>query len=511
MKKFRILLLSLITAISCLKVQAQLPANTTANIEVQGIVTTANTVPFWMRSNQYGSIPLSGPSISLLAAINKGYSFETVSLYDKRPKLLDWGYGFEARANAGKGTNVQLIEASIKARLSIFQLKIGRAKDVMGFNGDTVSLTSGNFAVSGNALGVPKVEISIPEYYTLPIFNGLISFKGNFSHGWLGRSTISFNYTQDPEGNREYKRPETYLHQKSIYGRLGRPNSHLKLYGGFSHQAFWGSEKEVNGPNFKLTPLQTFVYVATGKAYGAKGIPRSKIGNQIGSIDLGADYAFENFKLILYRQNFYDVGALSKLANIRDGLNGISIENLYFEDEAAGWKWKKILFEHFYTKDQAGYPWSITTNSGDEDYYNNYYYAQGWSYKGDGLGNPLITPLRHARKNQINSPGDYFINNRVNAWHLGVLGGLNQYELALKLTYSNNFGTFGTSPYGKTTGEYKGVAPFGIFTQVKQFSFFGEAGMPLKNNLKGSLAASFDSGRLLNNSFGLIVKIKKNL
>ena len=32
----------------------------------------------------------------------------------------------------------------------------------------------------------------------------------------------------------------TYLHQKSLYGRFGKPEWKLKLYGGFNHQVIVG-------------------------------------------------------------------------------------------------------------------------------------------------------------------------------------------------------------------------------------------------------------------------------
>src|SRR5690606_21831658 len=88
--------------------------------------------------------------------------------------------------------------------------------------------------------------------------------------------------------------PITYLHQKSLYGRIGRDSWKLKLYGGFNHQVMWGNAQDVYGPNFDLSKLKTFFYAITGKAYGNNKIFKSKIGNQIGSIDLGGEYDFEN-------------------------------------------------------------------------------------------------------------------------------------------------------------------------------------------------------------------------
>ncbi|WP_316746773.1 capsule assembly Wzi family protein [Pedobacter gandavensis] len=491
-------------------VQAQKP-EIKYSLEAQAIGTTNKVVPFWMRSNQFGSIPLSGLSGSFIGKAEKDYSTYLLSDSLRKKKLFDWGFGFEARANAGKDANVQLISAYAKARMGVFQLKAGRSKDVMGLNGDTV-LSSGNFAVSGNAPGIPKLELSIPDYYTLPVFGGLFAVKGNFVHGWIGRTRILDSIIAGPTIKYYIKdtKPVSYFHQKSLYVRLGKADWRFKAYGGFNHQVFWGNEQAAYGDNFKLSPAETFLYVVRGKSYGTKGVPTSKIGNQLGSIDLGMEYDFNDMKVMLYRQTFYDVGALSKLANIKDGLNGLSVENKRFNPQSSGFAWKKILLEVFYSKDQAGYPWSTPTKSGDEDYYNNFYYKNGWSYQGMGIGNPLITPRHDARSGQAVKPADYFINNRVVALHAGLSGRLYNWDFMTKVTYSNNYGTFGTSKYGNSTGSIKSPVNSEIFETVPQFSFYLEGSKPLKNGYSAGFATAVDQGKLLNNSFGLMLKLKKD-
>jgi len=52
------------------------------------------------------------------------------------------------------------------------------------------SLTSGAWAVSGNVIGIPKVQISIPELYSLLVFVKLFAFKGNYDHGWIGEGSF---------------------------------------------------------------------------------------------------------------------------------------------------------------------------------------------------------------------------------------------------------------------------------------------------------------------------------
>src|SRR5690606_14947528 len=165
--------------------------------------TSNDVVPFWMRSNQFGSIPLDGASGGVLVRAAKNYIYkgEWTDRIETSVSNWDWGYGLEARANVGSTTKVQLIDAHVKARYAMFEAKLGRTKDIMGLNGDTL-LSSGNFAVSGNALGVPMLDIRIPEYYRLPWWDGLFSFKGNFANGYMGKMPIDTglytNYTPEP-------------------------------------------------------------------------------------------------------------------------------------------------------------------------------------------------------------------------------------------------------------------------------------------------------------------------
>ncbi|WP_354304992.1 capsule assembly Wzi family protein [Pedobacter sp. UYP1] len=508
-----ILVSAALLALTC-QLKAQTFKGIKAEVETQAIGTTSGVVPFWMRSNQFGSTPSPGASASFMARFHRDYNTpSSIDSTSGKKKLIDWGFGFEGRANAGKDSEIQLIEAYAKVRAGIFQLKGGRTKDVMGLNGDT-TLSSGNFSVSGNALGIPKIELSIPDYYTIPAFNGLFAIKGNFTHGWVGKTRILDVITGSQSSNQVYQiqntHPTTYFHQKSLYVRLGRKDWKLKLYGGFNHQVYWGNEKEAYGPNFKLSPLKSFFYVATGKSYGAAGVPTSKIGNQLGSVDLGAEYDFTSVKVMVYRQTFYDVGALSKLANIRDGLNGISFENKNYDRKNRGFEWKKALFEFFYSKDQAGYPWSIPTKSGDEDYYNNFYYMEGWSYNGLGVGNPLITTRDDARKGQAYRYADNFINNRVVAVHFGLSGSVKEWDFTTKLTYSKNYGTFGTSIYGGSTGSIRNPQTTNIFVPVDQFSFYLEGMRPLNKGYSVGFATALDQGKLLYNSYGLLLKLRKS-
>ncbi len=461
-----------------------------SNLESEVIITSQNNVPFWMRANQYGSIPLSGFSTSFIGSIHKEYA-DIGSYKDNKSKLFDWGAGFEGRVNIGEKAEAMLIEAYAKAKLAMFEVKAGRSKDVMGLVDTT--LTSGAFSISGNTLGIPKVEISIPEFYALPFWDGLFAFKGNFAHGWLG--TIPTQY-----GN--HKPTETYFHQKSLYGRLGMSDWRLHLYGGFNHNAFWGNTKNyITG--FSLTQSEEFWYTISGKVYNS-----SKTGNHVGSIDVGLQYDFDNINLFIYRQQFYDIGGLYHLSNIADGLNGIALTNKRRRN--SGFHWNKLLFEFLYTKSQGGELKAKITPSGDENYYNSYVYTQGWSYKQLALGSPLLTPYLEAKEGQARNLRDFFINNRVVAFHIGVNGRWNNWDLFSKLTYSENYGTYGTSPIGHSLGNTRNPPTSDkYFDKVNQFSGIIKISRVINDSWNVGLIGAIDQGSFLNNTTGLIFKVDR--
>jgi hypothetical protein len=232
------------------------------------------------------------------------------------------------------------------------------------------------------------------------------------------------------------------------------------------------------------------------------------MGNSLGSIDLGFEYKFRNVRIFAYRQNIYDAGALYYLANIHDGLNGLSLVNTYYTNK--GFQWRKILVEVLYTKNQAGEPWSKPTPSGDENYFNHYQYIQGWSYKGIGIGNPFICSRAYTREGLASDPHDYFISNRVVAFHLGFEGSAGKQDFIVKTSYSLNYGTYGTSVVGHTVGEDRTPPSYGIFNETKQFSTYFETNRKLKNGLSIGFTGAFDVGELYYNSVGVLFRVSKS-
>lgn len=474
----------------------QQPSSFHYGLSVIATGTTNDQIPLWIRSNQYGNVPLRGASVGVGGRLAREYS------NDSTKNLVDWGVGIDSRVNLGKEAKVLLIEAYMKGRLGIFQLKAGRSRDLLGIVDSTLS--SGSFSVSGNSLGIPKVELSIPEFWGIPFLGNAIAIKGNFAHGWLGHVGT--------RNGSVYDEVSTYLHQKSFYVRFGKPNWMVRVFAGFNHQVFWGNEKQINGPKYKLSTWETYKRVIFGESYGGNdiGLPRSKVGNHLGSIDQGIEFETVQLKFLGYHQFFYEVGGLYHLNNVKDGLFGLSVVNQNFSSGRSKIRWKKFLVEYIATKSQGGEIDAQITPSGDEDYYNNYIYQQGWSYKGENIGTPLVTSVIYARKELPAQPREYFVNNRLKAIHIGSEYAIDNWNFMMKLNYSFNYGTYGTSPWGHSLNYIRIPSKPPYFGEEHQFSGYVTANRSLKNNLDIALTFAIDQGTMLYNSSGLSLKISRS-
>ncbi|NJK85722.1 MAG: capsule assembly Wzi family protein [Bacteroidales bacterium] len=104
---------------------------------------------------------------------------------------------------------------------------------------------------------------------------------------------------------------------------------------------------------------------------------------------------------------------------------------------------KTLVFEYLNTMNQSGpleikyYNGSRDYGYGNDNYYNNWLYLMGYTYKDMTIGNPLLTSPVYLSGNP-----DYIRNNRVNAFHFGAAGMFKNLEYNILYTFSHNYGTY---------------------------------------------------------------------
>jgi hypothetical protein len=454
--------------------------------EAGTILSSNGETPVWLRANQYGIVPLSSQIFTLRGSVSSDYKKGVTKEDQYKLSKFDWGYGLNIVGNIGKESRFLIPEAYVKAKFGIFEMYAGRRKEVVGLVDTTLS--SGSYIWSGNALPMPKVQISTPNYVPIGFTDGFLSFKGTFAHGW-------FENTRSDVKN-------FYLHQKTLYLRFGKSDWKFHFYGGFNHQVQWGGELLYPDPDNKVSikgivgsTFTDYLNAVTGISLAGvgdttkngKNDATNRGGNHLGTIDFGFNISLRNANILLYRQNIYDDGSLAYLNNIPDGLNGLSIE--FKENTDANFQVKKVVFEYLNTASQGGATGSNFTNArlrGQDDYFNNSVYLNGWTYSDMIIGHPLIT---YGQKvNNVYERNIY--NNRVQMFFLATTLRINRMVSTIRLISSTNKGSY--------------IYPL----DINQFSFNWASSFPLREKLQLKTALSVESNNSNANVGGMVSVVK---
>ncbi len=453
--------------------------------------------PFWLQTNQFGTVPRSGPALLVRGGLQHSW------LLSKPDSLKQWRKGLsipipeqawrvevgtEVVANAGSSAQSILLPQAYGAiRYGNWQLQVGRRKQWVGLADST--LGTGSYAWSGNALPIPKIQLGLTRFTAVPFTRGWVSILGFYSDGWFekGRPITS----------------ELKLHQKQLYGRIGKPSGKVKLYGGFNHQVQWGGQSPYETVNGQMPKgLENYLYMIRGKRgihdISANFDSTNRVGNHLGTIDVAFEIDGKRANWFFYRQNIYEDGSLYYLTSIADGLNGVRIRRKNASDNR-GFSVREIVFEGLYTKSQGGPSFIIDVDKkrGKDNYFNHAQVRDGWSYYDRTIGTPFITPTSETIWKFPNYGDAFTSNNRVWVLHTGLRGTLaRNVEWSTKLSYSSNIGVYDL-PLPETIYQFSGL----LRVQARTGWLGGNT------ILSGSVAA--DSGGLYPNSYGLMLSLRK--
>jgi len=495
MKKYWLLLLSGLTLrfVAAQGQAAYTPRETQVRLETGTFLTGGQPTPFWLRVNQFGQVPLSAPAATVRGAVHSDYTQLKSDTLRVRPKRFDWGYGLAVTGNAaGSGSQLLLPEAYLKARYGHLEIYAGRRREIIGLTDTTMS--SGAYIWSGNALPLPKVQISTVGFTPIPFTHSLLAVYGVYAHGWFGNQ----------------KRVQgSYLHQKMLYFRLGKPSWPVRAYAGLNHQVQWGGyspylSNAVSNNGYLPSRLNDYwnaVIAKEGVGYfdtSLSTMETNRIGNHLGTVDLGLELQAGRFNLLVYRQNIYDDGSLFNLTNLRDGLNGLRIRN---SRPRAAVSLRSLTAEFLYTRHQGGPVFSLERDDpsirGRDDYFNHSQYIDGWRYQGQNLGSAFLTPGVELRPGLPNGP---IANNRLTMVYLGAAGSL-PYGLTwqARVSYSQNIGTY-NAPFPRELTQWSSYVS--LLTPIT---------LPAVGLLQLHTAVAVDRGEVLPTSTGVYLGLSKQL
>lgn len=451
------------------------------------LVSSKKNTPFLLRANQFGTIP--NESNFFYINLNAKKEYDTLYYVNQKLKPAGLGYGIEFGTNLNSKNNIYLKEAYLKFRYKIFEFYGGRRKEIQGLVDTTGTL--GSYIWSGNTLPVPKIELSIPNYKSI-LSNGLLSIKGNFAHGWLGGGQYVNN---------------VLLHQKSLYAKIGKSSWRINILGGFNHQAQWGGiPKEpyideltnIRYDKFS-TSFSTFIKTISGLSISKlnrnnSSLPSNestnRIGNHLGTVDIGINIKLKNNTLYLYRQSLFDDGSLYYLNNISDGLLGISLNNTGKLNGLG-----KVCFEYLNTKNQGGLGGpgnSIPQLRGTDNYFNNSIYFDGWTYKTQTIGSPYLLNLYDPNSVYLVTKKWLITNNKLQTGSIFISGSSKSISYFGRIVYNQNFGTFDNEKKANQAYILSGV----------EYS---------KKTWRYKLLFSVDSGELYEKNFGINFNVSRSL
>ena len=99
--------------------QTTLLSNTKYQLETGTYLSTSGITPFWLRSNNYGIVPLSSPMLTFRGSAHKEY--DSTKNENQQLKKFGYGYGCWGVANIGKQSALLLPEAYLKVRYGAFE------------------------------------------------------------------------------------------------------------------------------------------------------------------------------------------------------------------------------------------------------------------------------------------------------------------------------------------------------------------------------------------------------
>ena len=369
--------------------------NYAASLEIRGLGTFTDDLPFWMEHNQRGRIHGETNFLGLLGG------------------KVSHGLGQSAYLEAAGGVyyedaidGLTLDELYLRFQNSWVELVVGKKHDEVLFQG--LSATNGSILRSTNTRAMPGIQLrSRGPIMVLP------------------RAGVGFEFSLE-EFQLEEERyvSDTRLHHKSFHLVL-RPVSNFQLRAGLQHYVQWAGTSPDYGPqpgSFK-DYLRIFGGLSGGESAALED-QDNVLGNSLGSYEITLDTQWGDYDISLLWNSIFEDGSGMRLGNTPDGRYGV-----YMQDTKSKWWIQSLMYEFYYSKHHSH---TTTGIHKYDNYFNNVNYKSGWTYYGRTVGVPFY----------LARPNGRGVNNNVfTAHHLG-LGGVAFEKIPFRFlnSYRRNYG-----------------------------------------------------------------------
>lgn len=447
--------------------------------EVMGNFSGGDFSPFWLANNKFG-----------LGSDKKDSEYLRVNAYAK-DKIGSFGsiaIGVDVVVshNLHSDFNFHQLYADVKHRS--LNLSVGAKERYSLFKNK--DLSTGGLTLSNNARPIPQIELSIPDFVTVPHTKELLQVMGGMSYGWFGDD--KFKHRNSADG---YYADKVLYHRK--YGFLKySSNPAWDFIAGLEMDTQWGGHFYHNGEfwdkgSAKLSDFFKVLIPMKGGSDSNLTDRQNIVGNVYGSSHFIINHKRQDFSVKVYHEHFFEDHSGLIFKNMPDGLYGIEL-NLARKELISS-----VLFEYLCTKDQSG-PMLWDKNeeipvqvSGGDNYYNHVDYTSLSNY-GFVLGNPLLTSPIYNKGQSLT-----VYNTRLSSFHGGISGYLSSdLKYRALVSYSRSWGTF-LIPSTSIRNQFSSMLE-AVYTP-KRFANWIFTG-----------AVAYDKSNMIGDNIGLQIKISKH-
>lgn len=436
---------------------------------------------FWLHNNQHGCVSEAPYSGALNLLVEKSANNHS-RWYDYDFAVDVYGLVHSSLPNSVSQTlkNFPIYQSAhfssvlhrcyAHARLYVVDIAAGvmPVEDGMG-----TILGTGSLLLSNNAASMPAIQIGINRWTAFPGLYGYMEIKGGLLHAWLTDDAYIRN---------------TKLHYKHIGVQFGGKLP-VNISYEFHHAAQWGGYS----PDGKSlgNDWQAFYNAIMAKNGGDSFNEKYNAqGNHLGSQQIALTAKGNMWKAQVYWQNLLEdnFAFIGTGQNLPDGRWGIHLTQQ---------KWPflhSMTIEYVCTADQSGptHDQDGIIYAGNDNYYVNSIYRQGWNYYLRSLGTPLITsPIYNSNKYLQTT------NNRVKVWHVGIAGDIFGFNYSFMGTHMHNYGCYNSNDWYTMISQNTSLL-LSVDKHVKQAW-----------GLQFGLRLAADIGNQWGNQFSAMLTIKK--
>ena len=440
---------------------------------------TGYYMPFWSRTGEDGILPIRSSGL-ITAGADIGYRHPNGLFFEagtnlagalalKSPLNTRPVYGMVDRLYVSGGWKMLRMDVGMIPR-----------RGELG----PLSITGGDFLMSGNARNLPGVNLSADWIYFEK--GHWVGIRGNLAHYHLWDDRVVKN---------------AMIHNKAVAIKFALGKK-VDLIAGFDHYAHWGGE----GQTVSFKNYVKIFFAKRGDASDSWSDQNNVFGNHLGrewarlvwraapfTMTFQYDKPFEDNSGMIF-QNFPDGAWTLQFAfnDRKSYLTDITYEFINTTWQSGDRHDRPATEDELAKQDPSDPFYGKIVLGGCDNYFGNSPYNSGWTHHGRTIGLPLILPAMPNAEGTV----PRISNTRVRGHHLGLAGVVaRKVPYRFKATFTENFGTYFV-PYEAKPWQLSLALEADVTREI------------IRQPLSLSVGVYGDVGKLYQNSVGLTLRLR---